>query len=246
MTLRVLSFGAGVQTTALAILNATGRIERPATDLVLADTGGEHPETYRYLREHFTPWALSHGLTLHTVSMPETLYDYSYLRQMVPSINTRWCTTMAKVRPINRWLKAQGATAKQPALMQIGISVDESHRAVDRGSPRYVRRWWPLVEMRLTRQDCHQIIREAGLPSPPKSGCWFCPYQGRAIWKRLQTEHPELAGDALKLEANALARNPRDFLSYIPLSHILGDSQQLDFDSLLENDQGCTSGACFL
>ena len=45
-----LSYGAGVQTTALLVLVASGKQPRPAA-VLFADTGGEHPETYAYLAE---------------------------------------------------------------------------------------------------------------------------------------------------------------------------------------------------
>jgi len=86
---RVGSFGAGVQTTALAILNARGLVEGPALEWVFADTGGEHPETYEYLERWFRPWAEANGVELRVVSSRHgTLYDYAMARRMVPSINT--------------------------------------------------------------------------------------------------------------------------------------------------------------
>jgi len=252
MTLRIISFGAGVQTTALAIMNAQGRIEHPTTTLVFADTGGEHPETYAYLRDHLLPWAEAHGVTLDVSHQKDgvTLYDYAMKRQMVPSINNRWCTDQFKIRPINAWLRAHGATRQEPADMQIGISADEAHRARDAVRRLYVKRRWPLVELGLTRTDCHEIIRAEGLPDPPKSGCWFCPYQATAGWRRLSAEHPALFAQAVALEANAQARNPKDFLlggrkSITELTRG-GTQMALEWDAYVAADEGCTSGQCFV
>lgn len=250
MTLRVISFGAGVQTTALAILNARGEIENSATELVMADPGAEKPETYEYLERHFRPWAEAHGLHLHVTSAKETLYEEAWRRRMIPSIHTRWCTKHHKVRVLRRWFRAHGATRKDPADVQIGISVDESHRAVAGQEVGYERRRWPLVELRISRADCHRIIAEAGLPQPPKSGCWYCPFQARIGWVRLASEHPELAAQAVALEANAAYRNPTEGLvgNRGKVKDLVCGGIQLPmgFDEQMENDQGCTSGACFV
>lgn len=249
VTLRMISFGAGVQTTALAILNATGRVDNPARDLVMADTGGEKPETYAYLREHFEPWVKAHGLTLHTVRVArETLEEESLRRRMVPTIHTRWCTQNHKIRVLLRWMREHGATRKTPADVQIGISADESHRARN-GWPRlYERKRWPLCEMRITRADCHQIIAEAGLPQPVKSGCWYCPFQARNGWISLASSRPDLMARAVAMEANASYRKAGEGLwAGKKLSALVSpDAQQTTFDSLIEADEQCVSGACFL
>lgn len=252
VTLHVISFGAGVQTTALSILNVRGEVGNVAHDLVFADTGGEHPETYDFIERHFRPWAEANGLHLHVVRHPrENLYEEAWRRQMIPSINTRWCTQNQKVRLIYRWLRQNGATRREPADQQIGISADESHRAVD-GWPRlYAKKRWPLCEMRLTRADCHRIIAEAGLPDPPKSGCWYCPFQSRSSWHRLAVEHPDLLDRAVALEANAAIRNPAEIGLVGGRGRVFdllrgGVQLPMAFDAALENDESCTSGHCFV
>ena len=242
--MRILSFGAGVQTTALAILAAKREIE-PYDALVFADTGGEHPETYAYLERVFKPW--DKGL-FHSVQVVSpkwgtpTLYDYAYRRRMVPSIINRWCTNQFKIRPIKKFLRPLA-----PGTISIGISADESHRAVRRPQPRGIEPDWPLVSLSLTREDCRRIIANAGLPEPRKSGCWFCPFQSRRNWLELAELHPDLWGKALALEANSIARNPRDFLgSDKPVAKLLSEGRQPFLDGFLEAESGCRSGYCFV
>ena len=43
------SYGGGVQSVALAILNATGRVDDPARFAIFADPGSEEPGTYQHL-----------------------------------------------------------------------------------------------------------------------------------------------------------------------------------------------------
>lgn len=250
MTLRVISFGAGVQTTALAILTAEGKVPNPATHLVFADTKGEHDATYAYIRDHLRPWLAraGNGLVLDERCREPGLYQYAYDRQMVPSINTRWCTSRFKIDVVNAWAKEHGATRADPVELQIGISVDEAKRArPNKRQRKYVTRRYPLLELGISRADCARIIAEAGLPVPPKSGCWYCPYQRKRQWVELKLHEPEKAELALALEDNARLRNPRDLLGgYFKLRDLIGGGTQLDFDSVLENDEGCTQGYCFV
>lgn len=241
---RVLSFGAGVQTTALAILAAKGHVE-PYNALVFADTGGEHPETYRYLEQVFVPWANGSLRTVRYDSPTygaETLYDLAWRRRIVPSIINRWCTDQFKVRPINKALRHYS----QSVEISIGISADESHRCVDRGKG-WLKYEWPLVALGLTREDCRRVIADGGLPEPRKSGCWFCPFQSRRCWLELAESHPDLWEKALALEANAVSRNPKDFLGCDkPIASLLSEGRQPMLDGFLEAEAGCRSGYCFV
>ena len=55
----------------------------------------------------------------------------------------------------------------------------------------------------MDRAACERSIRDAGLPVPPKSSCWFCPASKKdeIIW--LAQHHPRLMERALAIEANA-------------------------------------------
>ena len=63
--------------------------------------------------------------------------------------------------------------------------------------------WYPLYDWGMDRTACEHSIREAGLPVPMKSACWFCPAskKGEIVW--LREHHPELLDLALALEASA-------------------------------------------
>lgn len=81
----------------------------------------------------------------------------------------------------------------------MGISWDEMNRIHDSHSRAYTFEY-PLVDAKLTRGDCKRIIQEHGWPVPPKSGCWYCPFQKAAGWKDLYVKHPDLFKRARDME----------------------------------------------
>lgn len=195
---KILAMGAGLQTTALAILVAEGKVKVDAA--VFADTGGEKPETYFYIENYLKPLLSSCKVDFITVHHDETLYDYCWRRQDIPSIKWRWCTDRFKVRPIH---KIAGN-----AIQLIGFSTDEAHRAQRVFKRIKVERQFPLIEMGLSASDCHRIISEYGWPRPVKSSCYFCCYGRMSEWAWLKSTHRDLFQRALELEDNWYKKRP--------------------------------------
>ena len=54
----------------------------------------------------------------------------------------------------------------------------------------------------MTRDDCVKYIVQQGYPVPPKSGCFYCPFQRLDQWKNLRFNHPDLWQRAVMLEKN--------------------------------------------
>jgi hypothetical protein len=108
----------------------------------------------------------------------------------------RQCTREYKIAPIEKHVrkllglqKGQRAKGKVSATALIGISLDEVGR-MRPSKTSWIENRYPLVEARLRRKDCLEVIKAAGLPEPKKSACVFCPYHDDAYWLWLQTEHP--------------------------------------------------------
>ena len=179
-----LSFGGGVNSTALALLLLS---EGETFEAVFADTGAEYPETYSYLAKAMKCIPI-------TIVKPKdgNLVDYAHKHKMVPSNIIRWCTRIFKLDPILAYYK-------KPCIQMIGIDAGESHRA--RMSPEEgVENYYPLVERGIDRQGCIDIINRYGLPIPRKSGCYICPFQTISQWKALRKDHTDLWCKALNLE----------------------------------------------
>ena len=54
----------------------------------------------------------------------------------------------------------------------------------------YIQNEYPLVDLRMTRQDCLTWMADRGHPEPPRSACVFCPFHGDDEWLRLRDENP--------------------------------------------------------
>lgn len=51
---------------------------------------------------------------------------------------------------------------------------------------------WPLIELRMKRDDTIRWFAANGHPTPPRSACWFCPNSGNDRWQDLKLSHPDL------------------------------------------------------
>ena len=196
--IHILSFGAGVNTFALMVMLV--RDGAPLDGVVFADTGGETPDTYEsvevardYLAEHQIPFTVVQG---HRGKAD--LYGTALRRRVIPSVKWRWCTRDFKVNPIHRYYRQLGSHVNQ----YVGIGFDEIHRMRDSREP-YVTNLYPLIDNRLSRQDCINLISEAGLPVPERSGCYFCPFNSTERWLQVLKRHPALFDKAIALEENS-------------------------------------------
>jgi len=192
----ILNFGAGVNSTALAI-EMNNRGMKPDY-VIFADTGCENPETYAYL-ERMTAWFKKNDWNYFQVkSKYGNLYDYYFNKKMVPSRCFRDCTDKFKKMPINTFLKTLGV---KEVIQYIGIDASEKQRAVFKGRKGFTFKY-PLIEWGIDRKGCERIIKAEGIPIPMKSGCFCCPFQRNESWLRLLKEHPELYNKAELMEKN--------------------------------------------
>jgi hypothetical protein len=136
------------------------------------------------------------------------------------------------------------------AVVGLGISLDEFQRMRTNSGLEWKQLDYPLIDLRLDRSQCMNMIAGAGLPVPPKSSCWFCPYHSTRAWQDLRTRRPDLFEKAVELETlinerRALLGKDRVWLSskLKPLMRVTTDHVQL---SLLEHEEMCESGYCFV
>lgn len=216
--IRTLSLGAGVQSTALVLLAAEGRI--PTFDCaIFADTGWEPRAVYAHLdrleREVLRPA----GIPLHRVSTGNIRADaldpnsrFATMPLFVKNkdgglgMARRQCTHEYKLKPIKRKIRELlGYVHPTPvprgvhAVQAIGISTDEIGRARDSGIG-YLKSVFPLLDLDMSRSDCERYLRSRGWGSVEKSACIGCPFHGNAQWRRIRDETPDEWADAVEFD----------------------------------------------
>jgi hypothetical protein len=265
--MRVISYGGGVQSSALIVLAATGKIDK-VDAAIFSNVGddSEHPETLSYVREIMAPWALERGIQVHelhrtlkdgsTQTLWQRMMDHEgdTLREPIPVFGysgapmSRSCTADHKIKVLGKWIKAN--CPELPASVLIGISTDEYQRANRGKNEKWETREYPLLDLGLSRNDCVQVIKNAGLPVPPKSSCFYCPFHNMQTWAELKRDSPDLFDKAQQLEdkLNERRKNRNKPPVYLTrknnrLSLVVHEAGPTLFEPF--NDGKCDEGACW-
>ena len=202
--LRVISLGAGVQSTTMALMAAHGEITPMPDCAIFADTGWEPKAVYMHLS-----WLMSPGVLpfpVHIVSSGNIRADvmagwserggqfttvpfFTVNANGSHGMGRRQCTSHYKVEPIRRKEREllgrpRGPVPAGSVEKWIGISLDEIIRATPSKVQFEVNRF-PLLEKQMRRQDCLAWLQAHGCPTPPKSSCIGCPFHGDEQWRAL-------------------------------------------------------------
>lgn len=199
--IHIISLGAGVQSSTMALMAVHGEISPTPAFAVFADTGDEPAEVYTWL-----DW-LTKQLTFPVLRqrhqagrLSDALLD-GYEMARIPAFYRRkrggfgmvqrQCTRNFKLRVIRQGVRrglgigARTRIAPRSIVQWIGISIDEA----DRMKPSDVRfsiNRHPLIELNVSRDDCKQwMLRNYGR-IPPKSSCVQCPYKSDEQWLELK------------------------------------------------------------
>jgi hypothetical protein len=223
--IRVISYGGGVQSTALVILAAQRDPEfetvmgGQVTDALFSNVGddSEHPDALAFVREVVAPWALEQGVNVHELrrvkrdGTVETLWEQLTrpesrsieipVRMDNGSPGNRNCTSTYKIKVIAKWLRQQGATKDNPATVAIGISTDELERATRRRPHPAQEVVYPLLEMGWDRSRCQRLIKTTLGVLAPKSSCFFCPFHKSHTWAEMRRDEPHLFEKSAELES---------------------------------------------
>lgn len=262
--MRAFSNGGGVQSTAALILSAQGKIDFPVHLFSNVGEDSENPDTLVYVKEFLAPYAKSHGVQFielrREANDHETLYQRTMREERTIGIPVRMangapgrrtCTQSYKRSVIHQWL------GKGQHIVGLGISLDEFKRMRTDSGYKNIANEYPLIDLRLSRANCLKIIEAEGLPEPPKSSCWFCPYHKFSAWAQMRAEHPELFQKAVDLEVvlnrkRAALGKDNIFLSYKckPLDQAIPEQAiavpPLQYQLPLFEEDACESGYCMV
>lgn len=206
--LRVVSLGAGVQSTAMALMAAHGEIGPMPDCAIFADTQWEPQGVYDHLRwmrsANVLPFPV---LTVTAGNLRDSIASErpieKFLRVDIPAfvsvdglpsgLINRSCTRDYKITPIRRAVRdivgITGRKSPDSAIVEqwIGISTDEVSR-MKPGREAWQQNRWPLIEAKMSRQDCLSWMRRNGYPEPHKSSCIGCPFHSDDEWRALSED----------------------------------------------------------
>lgn len=220
--LRILSLGAGVQSTTLLYMMINGEIEKP-DHVIFADTQWEPKAVYEHLA-NLEILMKKNKINFHKVSVGNIRNDALNLDKNFASMPIymrnelgkkgmvrRQCTNEYKIQPLLKLQRqlvglSKGARSKEHlATTIIGISYDETHRMRD-AQFSWLRNEYPLVDKKITRQMCLDWCKQNNLDLPPRSACIGCPFKTNQEWRLMRDTMPNEWQDAVNFDMELRAK----------------------------------------
>lgn len=242
----IVSYGGGINSTAMLIECVIRKI--PIDLILFADTGGEKPHTYEYIKV-FSDWLIKNGMPeIVTVKVEsETLEEACLRKKCLPSIayGFKSCSQRFKLEPQNKYVRNLESVSDYwksggRIIKFVGFDADEPHRAKDYSDKKYIVKY-PLIEWDMGRKECIEAIEDEGLCVPGKSACFYCPSSRISEIKALKQQYPELADRAIKMEENAELTSVKGLGRSYSWKNALATDDMFE-DNYIEIDCGCYDG----
>lgn len=197
--MRIISLGAGVQSSAMLLLALEGRFGEIPDCAIFADTQCEPFHVYAWLdrlEAHVAPFQIHRAIERNLGAdylghrRRAAIPAYSTSSEGEPIMMSRFCSKSYKVEVINRM--ARRLVGRNGCVESwIGISTDEAHRGFKSTGMKWITNRYPLLDAGISRSQCIEAVVERIGLRPPKSACLFCPFHGEAQWIDLKHNHPE-------------------------------------------------------
>lgn len=164
----------------------------------MANTGRERASTWRYHEQHAKAVFDNLGLTLEIATHDLATVDlYAHNGDLLLPAFTgpsgklpTFCSNEWKKYVVRRYLRQHGYGPDKPILMWYGMSTDEIER-LKMSDVQWIKNHYPLCfDEPLSKHNCIEIIKDFGLPEPPKSACWMCPHLNNSEWRQMQRDDP--------------------------------------------------------
>ena len=214
----VLSLGAGVQSSTMALMATKGVYDIPKPDFaVFADTQAEPQSVYDHLdwlegELDFEVVRSSYGNLKENVMNATDFVEIPAFADKGGgnplSLTQRQCTAHYKILVIERVVRERvlANTGRRqlnkntPVIRMIGISTDEAHRMKDDKHGAFTNTY-PLIDSGLSRTDC-LLWFKAHYPDRtlPRSACTFCPFHSNDEWANLLRNEPDAFNEAVEVD----------------------------------------------
>lgn len=250
--MNILSLGAGVQSSTLALMAARGEIGPMPDAAIFADTGWEPRKVLEYLNWLETQLPFPVYRVMHKDGLLEAIKGEGRF-SAVPfftsggGMGMRQCTNEYKIVPIRK--KTRELLGYEPrkripigsCTIWIGISTDESIR-MKSSRDRWVEHRWPLIELGMSRGHCLEWMDKNGYPMPPKSSCLGCPYHSDKQWVEIKNQDAEEWQQTIEIDR--LIRNKASKMTQEQFMHrSCKPLDQINFD-VIENQIDMFGNEC--
>ena len=266
--LQVLSLGAGVQSTVMALMAEQEYEGFTKPDLaIFADTGWEPQAVYDHL-----DW-LEQQLSYPVIRVTNGNIRDDILQGVNPEgrkfidipvfvvkddgkhyVGTRQCTKQYKLKPIHRYLRkylglkdGRLAPKDQQVDMWLGLSRDEAAR-VKPSKQDWITLVYPLLNKDLSRVQLYRWFKERYPDRDlPKSACIGCPYHTDQMWANMKENDPVSFQDAVNVEwamqnvpqsRGALTGTAYLHKARVPLNEVEFNTQGPEADGMQEECEG--------
>lgn len=155
-------------------------------------------------------------------------------------IQRRQCTYDYKIMAVEKEVRRQlglpkGGRAKgvHKVRAMLGISYDEIIR-MKPSRVEWIDNTYPLIDAKLTREDCKKFLAETFGEVAPRSSCYYCPHHSDSYWRWLRDQHPADFAKAIEMDKKIRKCQPgligEAYLhsQLVPLSEVVwkGDDQK--------------------
>jgi hypothetical protein len=261
--MHIISLGAGVQSSTMALMAAVGEILPMPHAAIFADTQDEPASVYKWLDwlEPRLPFPV-HRVTAGRLSEAATRIrvakkGHGYLKPGLPvfynegdGFGSRQCTENFKLNPIHKELHRVRcgfgvnftSRPKRRVIQWIGISLDEVTR-MKTARKKWITNRWPLIDAEMTRHDCLRWMQSRGFPTPPRSACTYCPHHNNAEWRRIKHESTNEFQQAVEFEKRLQEAQSHTVIIATPFLHrSCVPLDKVDFSIDIERGQGILAG----
>ena len=195
---RVLSLGAGVQSSALAYLYEYRMLQNPPDYAIFADTQREPQAVYKMLDKMRGE---INRFPIHITSVGDLGENPAKIPFFIKKpdgsvgLGGRQCSSDYKIKAVHK--KIRGLLGyqkyerwKHRVEIILGMSTDEMRRVREPQEKWAINRYPLINEISFSRESCLLFLTSRGIKAP-RSACYFCPYRSDKEWLYLKKHSPE-------------------------------------------------------